>query len=90
MLMDEKRQQGASASTLNSKLGGAGSTPKVKEATDRITSSTVKPTNIYINLGKLQDQIVINASSVTEGAKDMERLVTEALMKVLNSANALT
>ncbi len=90
MLMDEKRQQGASASALNSKLGGAGSTPKVKEATDRITSSTVKPTNIYITLGKLQDQIVINASSVTEGAKDMERLVTEALMKVLNSANALT
>ncbi|MDX9906867.1 MAG: hypothetical protein RBS55_09800, partial [Bacteroidales bacterium] len=54
-----------------------------------ITSGGSKPTNITINLGKLHDQIVIHSATVKEGVQDMEKMVTEALLRVLNSGNAI-
>lgn len=45
--------------------------------------------NIIINLQKLFDDININSSTVQQGVSDMEQIVTEALLRVLNSANAI-
>ncbi|HJT74634.1 MAG TPA: hypothetical protein VJ720_11460, partial [Chitinophaga sp.] len=45
--------------------------------------------NIIINLQKLFDDININSSTVQQGVSDMEQMVTEALLRVLNSANAI-
>jgi hypothetical protein len=41
-----------------------------------------------INLGKFQDQIVINAATVKEGVAEMRDMVAEELLRVLQSANA--
>lgn len=54
-----------------------------------ITSGGSKPTNITINLGKLQDNIVIHSATLKEGVQDMEKIVTEALLRILNSGNAI-
>jgi tape measure domain-containing protein len=45
--------------------------------------------NIIINLQKLFDNINITSTTVQEGVTDMEQIVTEALLRVLNSANAI-
>ena len=45
--------------------------------------------NIIINLQKLFDDINITSSTVQQGVSDMEQMVTEALLRVLNSANAI-
>ncbi|MCW3467639.1 tape measure protein [Chitinophaga nivalis] len=45
--------------------------------------------DIIINLQKLFDTINITSNNVQQGVQDMEQMVTEALLRVLNSANAL-
>lgn len=62
-------------------LGGA------KDKVEGITSGGAR--NIIINLQKLFDNINIHAATVNEGVSDMEQIVTEALLRVLNSANAI-
>lgn len=64
--------------------GGLGNT---KEKVDGITSGGAR--NIIINLQKLFDNINISSTTVQEGVNDMEQIVTEALLRVLNSANVL-
>lgn len=54
-----------------------------------ITSGGSRPTHITINLGKLHDQIVIHSANLKEGVQDMEKQVTEALLRVINSGNAV-
>lgn len=62
-------------------LGGA------KEKVEGITGGGGR--NIIINLQKLFDDINISSTTVKEGISDMEQMVTEALLRVLNSANAI-
>lgn len=59
----------------------------LNETSDKITSGGSRPTTIIINLQKLQDYIQINTQNVKEGVQNMESQVTEALLRVLNSAN---
>jgi hypothetical protein len=54
---------------------------------ENITSGGSRPTNITINLGKFQDQIVIHAANVKEGASEMRNIIMEELTRVINSAN---
>jgi hypothetical protein len=56
---------------------------------DNISSGGSKPTNITINLGKLHENIIINSQNLKEGVQDMEKQITEALLRVLNSGNAM-
>jgi tape measure domain-containing protein len=66
--------------------GGAG-LGNAKDKVEGITSGGAR--NIIINLQKLFDNININSTTVQEGVTDMEQMVTEALLRVLNSANAI-
>jgi hypothetical protein len=52
-----------------------------------ITSGGTRPTTINITLGKFQDQIVIHATNVKEGASEMRDIIIDELARVLNSAN---
>ncbi len=61
----------------------------VFDISSNITGGGSRPTNITINLGKLQDSIVIHSSTVKEGVDEMEEIVVDALLRVLNSANAV-
>ena len=58
------------------------------ETSNNITSGGSRPTSITINLQKLQDKIEIHSTNIKEGVQEMETMVTEALLRVLNSANA--
>ena len=65
--------------------GGLGN---AKDKVEGITSGGAR--NIIINLQKLFDNINISSTTVQEGVNDMEQMVTEALLRVLNSANAIS
>lgn len=56
---------------------------------NNITSGGSRPTNITLNLGKLMDNVIINAANVKEGASDIEKIVVETMLRVVNSANAV-
>lgn len=70
---------------INDGIGG----DTVQQGISGITGGGSKSTNITVNLGKLQDQIVIHAQGIGEGIDEMEAMVTEALLRVLNSANKI-
>lgn len=68
--------------------GGSGLiSDSAKDGLSSITSGGSRPTNITINLGKFQDQIVIHAANVKEGAQEMRAIIVEEFARVLNSAN---
>lgn len=58
-----------------------------KNKTEGITGGGNK--NIIINLQKLFDNINIHTTQLKEGANEVEQMVTEAFLRVLNSANAI-
>lgn len=60
---------------------------KTTNTLDNIAAGGSRPTTINISLGKFQDQIVIHANNVKEGASDMADMIIEELHRVLNSAN---
>ncbi len=58
-------------------------------ASDGIIGGGAKATNITINLGKMQDQIVINTITAGEGASSMRQLLEEELNRLLGSVAAM-
>lgn len=66
--------------------GGAG-LDNAKDKVEGITSGGAR--NVTINLQKLFDNINISTTTVQESITDMEQMVTDALLRVLNSANAI-
>jgi TP901 family phage tail tape measure protein len=87
LIMGGKDEDPFAASKTN--IGAAGNS-KVKSSVDKVASGGSKPQNIYINIGKFQDQIVINTTSVKEGAKDMVASLEEALVRVVNGVSQAT
>lgn len=65
--------------------GGGGTVARDK--VDGITNGGAR--SIIINLQKLFDNINISSTTIKEGVSEMEEIVTEALLRVLNSVNAL-
>jgi tape measure domain-containing protein len=59
----------------------------LNETSSKINGGGVR--NITINLGKMFDDIVIHTQTINEGIDHLEDKVKEALMRVLNSGNAL-
>ena len=54
------------------------------------TTGGTKSTNITINVGSLLNGgVTINASGIQDGIGNMEALITDALIRVLNSSNAM-
>ncbi len=72
--------------TADTQAGGAGA--GAKDKVEGITSGGAR--NIVINLQKLFDNINISSTTLKEGVSDMEQIVTESLLRVLNSANAIS
>lgn len=90
---DEKENRnGAGTGLIGNVQGlnaGMAADTEVSSGINGITAGGKKQTNITVNLGKLQDQIVIHAQGIQETAEEIEDMVTEALLKVLNSANKI-
>lgn len=61
----------------------------VKNTTDSIAGGGAKATNITINMGKMQDQIVINTMNTGEGATKMRQILEEELNRLLGSVAAM-
>lgn len=57
--------------------------------TSSITGGGSKQTNITVNLGKLQDQTVIQSNTVQEGVANMEEMIMQAMLRVMNSVNQM-
>ncbi|MDY0102829.1 MAG: hypothetical protein RBS07_07795 [Lentimicrobium sp.] len=54
-----------------------------------VTSGGSRPVNVTLNLGKLMDNVIINAANVKEGAQDIEKIIVDTMLRVVNSANAV-
>lgn len=69
---------------------GSGSGGSSSKSIDSVTRGGSRPTNININLGSLiSGGFTVQTTNLKEGAKDVERVVIEQLMRVLNGANQL-
>jgi hypothetical protein len=75
---------------LNSESAGMGSSADVKSGITGITGGGQRNTNININLGNLIETFNINSETVEEGVDRMREIVTEQLLRVLNSSNKLS
>jgi len=82
-----------SSAALGKTTGLEGSTAPignpVQGTTDGITGGGSRPSSITINLGKMQDQIVINTITAGEGASSMRQLLEEELNRLLGSVAAM-
>lgn len=67
--------------------GGLGNDGKIKKGIDEITGGGKETKNITINLGKLMDQVVIQSTTVKEGAGELREIILRELLQVLNTAN---
>jgi tape measure domain-containing protein len=79
---------GSDASGSNSLFG----TPQpegdeLKKGMDSITGGGKKSVNVTVNLGSLIQEQRIEMNNLQEGLEDIEKQVTEALLRVINSAN---
>jgi len=54
-----------------------------------ITGGGTRNTNVSISLGNLIENFSINPQTVSEGVNQMQEMVTEALLRVLNSSNKI-
>lgn len=68
-------------------FGAAKGKASTQKGLDGVSGGGSKATNITINLQKLQDKIEVHTMSVKEGVADIEKQVTELLLRVLNSTN---
>lgn len=76
------------------KPAGSNKTPgfNTAELTDGlkgITGGGARPTNITVNLGKLQEKTEIHVSQFQEGMQEAEEALKEMLLRVLNSTNQI-
>jgi tape measure domain-containing protein len=84
---DKLQQKLDSLNPANAGAGGGGDI--TNDISENITSGGSRPTNITLNLGKLHDNIIIHSATLKEGVDEMEKIVAEALLRVLNSGNAV-
>ena len=47
------------------------------------------PRSIVVNIGKFQDSINIYSQNIEEGLDDLDRRITEVMLRVLNSGASL-
>jgi hypothetical protein len=69
---------------------GMGSSADVKSGITGITGGGSKSTNVNISLNNLIETFNINSENVSEGVDQMREMVTEQLLRVLNSSNKLS
>lgn len=81
---------------LNTETTGAGgmstdgSLNDMVNATGKdVAAGGSRPTNITINLRNMVETLTIQSANLKEGTNEMERMVREAMMRILNSANGV-
>lgn len=62
---------------------------KVKDKANSITAGGSKQTHIVVNIGKLQDQTLIQVSNTEQGLNDLGAKVQEILLRAVNSVNQM-
>lgn len=67
--------------------GADGASGKVQDGIDRITGGGKQAVNVTINLENLIGVQNFDVTNVKETVQDMQKMVTEALLRTLNSAN---
>lgn len=55
-----------------------------------VSGGGAKQTNINISIGKLNESIQITTNKLSESADDIERIMTELLLRVTNNANQMS
>jgi tape measure domain-containing protein len=68
----------------------AGNMPTdIKDTAKGIADGGSRPTNVNITLSNLVETLTISPATMKEGTSELERMVKEALLRVLNSANGV-
>lgn len=80
-------QQLAGVDTGNAKSGKGGADSMFKDGIDKITGGGRQAVNVTINLDNLVGVQNFDVTNVKESVRDMSAMVTEGLLRVLNSAN---
>ncbi len=71
-------------------LGDLGETSSGIDDTGKgIAEGGSRPTNIYLSVGNLVEEMKIMPATMKEGAVEIQRMVSEALLRALNSANGV-
>jgi|WetSurMetagenome_2_1015567.scaffolds.fasta_scaffold02807_14 hypothetical protein len=71
-------------------MGDLGETPSgVDDTSKGIAEGGSRPTNINLTVGNLVESLNITPATMKEGAAELQRVVQEALLRVLNSANGV-
>ncbi len=83
-------QADALAESVDMNDVGLSSSDNVKSGLEGITSGGTRSTNINIRLNNLIESFIINSENVSEGVDQMREIVTEQLLRVLNSSNKLS
>jgi len=77
----------ATAGKGNTSLGNTGSSDKKDSTASGIAGNG--PRNITINMGKMFDSIIVNASSVDKGLDQIEEKVQQVFLRILNSGASM-
>jgi len=85
----QKKLDALNPANAGKSTGTGGGGDITNDISENITSGGSRPTNITLNLGKLHDNIIIHSATLKEGVDEMEKIVTEAMLRVLNSGNAV-
>lgn len=78
---------GSETAAAGDPTGQLGSDLAVQQGIGGITGGGSKATNITINLGKFQDQLIIQTQTMQDGLEQLEDKVMEIFLRVVNSAN---
>lgn len=81
---------GSASNTATQDGGGGGGDTSPSAIGNNISGGGSKPTNITINLGKFQDQVIIKSQTASEGASRMREIIEEELLRILNGINQVT
>ena len=73
---DEKKKKGKKKNPAKDKASG-------------ITAGGSRQTNIVVNIGKLQDQTVIQVDNTEKGLNNLSEKVQELLLRAVNSVNQM-
>ena len=60
-----------------------------KDKANGITAGGSRQTNIVVNIGKLQDQTVIQVDNTAKGLNNLSEKVQELLLRAVNSVNQM-
>jgi tape measure domain-containing protein len=88
-LSDYIDKQGNNNPLIKAPTGGSdlSGNKDTKKNIEGVSGGGSKPTTINITIGKLNEKIEVSTVNLREGVDDIERIMTQLLMRVVNNAN---